>query len=75
MSRQSGYAVKITGFMPMDKSNLQEQKKVIDALATGDAKSIIEQCSGVMVEQKLTSRVVGDDGNVTHVRRERKKAA
>lgn len=61
--RQQGYAVKITGFLPVDKSDLAAQKKAIDALTEasakgGDVGALLDLCSGVVVEQKLTSRVV-----------------
>lgn len=61
--RQQGYAVKITGFLPVDKSDLASAAKSINALSEatkpgGDVGSLIKQMSGVEIEQKLTSRVV-----------------
>ncbi len=61
--RQQGYAVKITGFLPVDKSDLAAQKKAIDALTVASAKGgniggLIDLLSDVAFEQKLTSRAV-----------------
>ncbi len=59
--RQQGYAVKITGFLPVDKSDLAAQKKAIDALTAAvdrhDIAGLVALLSGVEIEQKLTSRV------------------
>lgn len=64
--RQQGYAVKITGFLPVDKSDLAAQKKAIDALTEatskgGDVGALIDLLSNVEFEQKLTSRVIADE--------------
>ena len=60
--RQQGYSVKITGFLPVDKSDLAAQKKAIDALTEasgegGDVGALIDMLADVTFEQKLTSRV------------------
>ena len=60
--RQQGYAVKITGFLPVDKSDLAAQKAAIDALTEatkkgGDVGALLDLCVSVEIEQKLTSRV------------------
>lgn len=57
--RQQGYAVKITGFLPVDKSDLKSQKAAIDALTEagdGDPAELIKLLQGVELEHKLTSR-------------------
>ncbi len=60
--RQQGYAVKITGFLPVDKSDLDSAGEAIDALknaiSEGDIGDLIKLLgSSITVEQKLTSRV------------------
>ena len=54
--RQTGYRVIIRGFLPVDKSNLQEQKAAIDALLAGNAEGLIELLSDIEIEHRLTSR-------------------
>lgn len=55
--RQQGYAVKITGFLPVDKSDLEAQKKAIDALLANDPAKVLAVLTSVAIEHKLTSRV------------------
>lgn len=69
MSRVQGYLVKITGFLPVDKSDLQAQATTINALAAamkpgGDVGALVKTLVGVEIEQKLTSRSVEEPATV-----------
>lgn len=71
--RQQGYLVKITGFLPVDKSDLQAQAATINALAAalkpgGDIGALVKTLTGVEIEQKLTSRVVEEPAAVEPVK-------
>lgn len=61
--RQQGYAVKITGFLPVDKSDLGAQIGALTAIQSGDTAAILAMCKNVSFEQNLTSREVDSAGN------------
>ncbi len=64
MARESGYLVKITGFLPVDKSDLASQKKAIDALTDAldknDAAGLAAALTHIEIRQAFVTKSFDD---------------
>ncbi len=61
MPRQTGYVIRIDGFLPVDKSSLASQKSAIDALSAaidaGDPSALLKLMVDVKLRHAFSSRV------------------
>lgn len=63
MSRQQGYTVKITGFLPAAKGDIDAQIAALNAIKGNDVNALLALCKGTKSETAMTSREVDAEGN------------
>ncbi len=63
MSRQNGYMVKITGFLPVPKGDIDAQIDALTAIKGSDVNALLALCKDTKSETSMTSREVDEAGN------------
>jgi hypothetical protein len=69
MPRQTGYVIRIDGFLPVDKTSLASQKSAIDALSAaveaGDPSALLKLMVGIKLRHVFASKDVETTGTAT----------